>query len=243
MKLIASILPPIQERVLSNTEPDADQHILEPDALVAHYVKLSDGEERANAITHGVACLFAVVTSTWVLSKQPMAAPVLIGFCVYATSLALVFFLSTLSHIATTPQRLHQLRAWDQGAIYLLIAGTYTPGVVAFADPAVQPWLLGVIWLLAGFGFYSKVIAKHQVHSIDTWTYIALGWFPAIILARGVTMSYFLWMLAGGFAYSLGVYFLLNDQKVRYYHAVWHILVVVAAAIHFYAIYSQTLSG
>lgn len=204
--------------------------------MIVPYQRLSDGEERANAITHGGGCVAAIVASGLVVATHPMSTPALIGFLVYSASLAFVFLMSTLSHVVTTPKRLHQMRAWDQGAIYLLIAGTYTPGVVAFASPNVCPWLLTGLWLLAFFGFFSKVVGKHQVHAIDTWTYIALGWFPAMILAPGVTLDYFLWMLAGGLAYSLGVCFLLNDSKVRYFHAVWHLLVMLAAAIHYYAI-------
>ncbi|QDV68481.1 hemolysin-III related [Rosistilla carotiformis] len=211
------------------------------EALIVPYQRLSAGEELANAITHGSGCIAAIVATTWVVATHPMPPAVMIGFLVYAVSLAFVFLMSTLSHVVTDPQRLHLLRAWDQGAIYLLIAGTYTPGVVAFAGPSVRPWLLLAIWLLAGFGFLSKVVGKHQVHAIDTWTYIALGWFPAMILAPGVTLDYFLWMLAGGLAYSLGVCFLLNDSKVRYFHAIWHLLVIAAAAIHYYAIYSLAL--
>ncbi|WP_218934734.1 PAQR family membrane homeostasis protein TrhA [Rosistilla ulvae] len=214
---------------------------LSHDALIVPYERLSDGEELANAITHGSGCAAAIIATGWVVATHPMSPAVLIGFLVYAASLAFVFLMSTISHVVTDPARLHLARAWDQGAIYLLIAGTYTPGVVAFAGSGIRPWLLLAIWLLAGFGFFSKVVGKHQVHAIDTWTYIALGWFPAMVLAPGVTLDYFLWMLAGGLAYSLGVCFLLNDSKVRYFHAVWHLLVIVAAAIHYYAIYSLAL--
>ncbi|WP_417737055.1 PAQR family membrane homeostasis protein TrhA [Rosistilla oblonga] len=221
-------------------EPASPLHIPH-DALIVPYERLSDGEELANAITHGSGCAAAIAATAWVVATHPMPTAVLIGFLVYAASLAFVFLMSTLSHVVTRPDRLHLLRSWDQGAIYLLIAGTYTPGVVAFAGPAVRPWLLLAIWLLAGFGFLSKVVGKHQIHAIDTWTYIALGWLPAMILAPGVTLDYFLWMLAGGLAYSLGVCFLLNDSKVRYFHAVWHLLVMLAAAIHYYAIYSLAL--
>lgn len=233
--------PLTQERVLSNSESDLNGRDRDNSAFVTQYVKLSDSEERVNAITHGVACAIAALTSTWVLATQTLPTATMIGFAVYSASLVLVFLLSTLSHIAVAPDRLHQLRAWDQGAIYLLIAGTYTPGVLAFAEPTIAYWLLGAIWILAIFGFCSKVVVKHRVHSIDTWTYIALGWLPSMVLARGVTQDYLLWMLAGGLAYSIGVYFLLNDLKVRYYHAIWHILVVIAAAIHYYAICTLAL--
>ena len=221
----------------SNIRTESDHaHNLHLDSLVVPYKRLSDAEERANAITHGMACFLAIVASLYVMLTQTMTLPVTIGFVVYAASLALVFFLSTVSHVVTDPDRLHRSRSWDQGAIYLLIAGTYTPGIVAFANPTVKIWLLAIMWLLAGFGFLLKVVARYQVHSIDTWTYIALGWLPALVLAPGVPRTYFWWMLAGGIAYSLGVVFLINDQKIRFFHAVWHVLVIVAAAIHFCAI-------
>lgn len=231
-------MPESESKVSDN---ESTEHHGPLESLVVPYKRLSDAEELANAITHGSACVMAIIASAYVFATLPMTLATMIGFGVYAFSLALVFFLSTLSHVVTEPDRLHRMRAWDQGAIYLLIAGTYTPGVVAFATPSVRVWLLAAIWMLAGFGFVSKVIVRHQIHSIDTWTYIALGWFPAIVLAPGVSLDYFLWMLAGGIAYSIGVAFLVNDQKVLHFHAVWHLLVIVAAAIHFWAIYTLAL--
>jgi len=133
------------------------------------------------------------------------------------------------------------MRSWDQGAIYLLIAGTYTPGIIAFCPNWAAAGLLTLVWSLATYGFYCKVIAQKRLNSVTTATYLALGWGPAMVLVPFVPRVFFLWLLAGGILYSIGVVFLLNDHRVKYFHAAWHLWVIAAAAAHYFAISTMAI--
>lgn len=203
---------------------------------------LSDAEELANAISHGLACFGALSASGYVAATHTFSSSLgQLGFAAYAASLIAVFFASSLSHVVREPERLHRWRAWDQGAIYLLIAGTYTPGIIAFCSSLTKGPALVLVWSLAAFGFYSKVIARHRVYGVATINYLALGWLPALILCPQVSRSFFLWLLAGGLVYSAGVWFLVNDHRVKFFHLVWHLFVITAAGIHFYAIITTAI--
>ncbi len=129
----------------------------------------------------------------------------------------------------------NRMRAWDQGTIYGMIAGTYTPFVTAYGGALTVPLLI-FLWVAAGVGFYSKVIAKHRVNSLATITYLLLGWLPAIPLSMAVPTGCLVMMALGGLSYSLGVIFLKYDNRVRYFHSVWHLMVIAAACVHYVGI-------
>lgn len=204
--------------------------------------RLSDSEELANAISHGAAFVIAAIAWMIVLGTQEFSSTAsMLAFGVYGISLMLVFLFSTLSHIVREPAMLNRMRAWDQGTIYLLIVGTYTPSIVSQLSGWPRIGVLGTIWAIALFGFYSKVIARHQINAVTTVTYLLLGWLPAMALLPVVTRTFFLWLLAGGICYSLGVVFLVNDRRVPFFHVVWHLFVALAASIHFYAICSMSI--
>ena len=205
-------------------------------------MRLSDAEEFANATTHGVACACAFSAAGYILATADFAnAAGRAGFAVYSASLVLVLMMSTLSHCVREPVRLYRLRVWDQGTIYLLIAGTYTPGALAFTTGWTLVGLLAFVWGVALLGFYSKVFAEHNIHGVTTVTYLLLGWVPALCMFALVPRTFFLWLLAGGVGYSVGVAFLVNDRRVRHFHAVWHLCVTAAAGIHFYAICTMAI--
>jgi len=196
-------------------------------------------EERANALTHGAGVVLAIASAAlmiWHTIDRPIGT--MISCLAFVGSATAVFAASTLSHVfLDDPVWLKKLRAWDQGLIYLMITGTYTPIVYHFASPTTRNPLLIAIWLAASIGFYSKVFAKHRINGIGTATYLALGWVPAMFLTGRVPAMVLLWMTIGGVLYTLGVAVLVNDSKMRYLHAVWHLLVITAAACHYWAIY------
>ena len=157
---------------------------------------------------------------------------------IFIASAFAVFVASTLSHhLIHNPVTLHRLRAWDQGLIYVMISGTYTPLIWRFADDSWRMWVLVAIWLAAAAGFYSKVFVKHRGNSMSPLTYLLLGWLPAWWLVGVVSLGLFLWMLAGGLLYIFGISLLINDRKRKYLHAAWHVCVVIAASCHFLAVY------
>lgn len=205
--------------------------------------RLSRAEERANAITHGLGLLLSLV-GAFVMAIHVVGEGDVwreIGCSVYVVSLIAVYAMSTLSHSAKTHEWRSFYRALDQGCIYFLIAATYTPFSLVYLR--TTPWwlLLGVIWAVALWGFLSKVVFAHRVEAVSIWPCIALGWMPVVsvpALAGIVPTAAFWWMLVGGLCYTLGTIFLRYDDKVRHFHAVWHLFVIAGSTCHFLAILS-----
>jgi hemolysin III len=200
-------------------------------------------QEWANALTHGIAAVVWVGISVWMVMR---AASVDLGLAIacfaYGVSVIGTFVCSTLSHTFLKRPWLDHFRAWDQAMIYLMIIGTYTPITYTYANPDYRALYLTLMWLAAISGFVNKAILKHRIHSISTWSYLALGWLPAIPLIGNVPLGLAGSMFAGGVTYSIGVIFLINDRKVRYMHAVWHLTVMSASIIHLVGIAWYTLN-
>ncbi len=205
---------------------------------------LLPGQEWANALTHGVATVVALIVGA-ALAFDAVSQDWFLAFaCVaYVGSVTGTFASSTLSHTIRRQPWLNTFRAWDQAMIYLMIAGTYTPIVVCFAPIGVLMPLLATMWLAAWAGFFGKVFFRHRINAIGTASYLLLGWLPAIPLAGHVPGVVVSAMLAGGVLYTVGVAFLINDRKVRYFHAVWHLFVIAAALVHFLAIQMHVVAA
>ena len=204
----------------------------------------SSADELANSLTHGSGLLLSLAGAAFIIpSTQASSLGVQLAVVAYVASLVAVYGLSTASHAVQSMAEKHRLRAWDQGTIYLLIVGTYTPFVAVYLPPT-QAVLLSIgLWLVAGFGFWSKVVAKHRInHSFSSWTYIALGWFPAMTFIGRVPFDCVMWMAIGGISYTVGTVFLMLDTRVSFFHAVWHVMVIVASACHFYAILTYVIA-
>lgn len=195
--------------------------------------KLNLAPESVNALTHGTGVV-AGLGGTIHLLQQAWTTPLLIWCGLYGLSLITVYAFSTLSHAIHEPQARRRLRALDQGTIYFLIAGTYTP-FAAFYLPR-SPWLLAAIWTAAAVGFWSKVIAQHRVEALATWSYILLGWLPALAFVGRFPLPLFFWIAMGGASYTIGTIFLKLDRRAPYFHAVWHLLVMFASLCHYYAV-------
>lgn len=201
-------------------------------------VYLSPADERANTATHFFGFVMSLAVGAFFVSATRGFEPGLRYSClVFCICLAAVYLLSTLSHAVQDPQLRNRLRAWDQGAIYLLIVGTYSPFIWQGTQGSARAWLLLAVWIVALFGFYSKVVATHRVNAVSTVTYLALGWLPAIPLIPSTPWLCFVWMLMGGLCYSLGVVFLKRSFHIRYAHAMWHVMVILGSACHCYAIW------
>jgi hemolysin III len=201
---------------------------------------LSPCEELANRITHGIGLflsLVGVAVMVQVLGQEDGWR--VAGCSVYLFSLISVYAMSTLSHTFETPRLRTMFRALDQGAIYLLIAATYTPFSMAYLH--TTPWwiVLGVVWTIALWGFFSKVFFAYRVEQVSMWPCIVLGMIPFVCvpsLVGVVSLAALWWMLLGVGFYTLGLVFWVNDRRVRQFHAVWHLFVIAGSACHFVAI-------
>ena len=192
-------------------------------------------QEWANALTHGLGAFMTIFAGCYlVLLSGVQTTGMMIACLVYITATLGTYLFSTLSHVVRRQPLLNTMRAWDQAMIYAMIAGTYTPLTVKFTDEPTRTLLLTLMWAGAGAGIISKVMLRHRVNATGTISYLLLGYLPAMVLASQVPSEIAGWMLAGGIVYTIGVVLLMNDAKMRYLHAGWHLMVILASAFHFY---------
>ncbi|MFN7738415.1 MAG: PAQR family membrane homeostasis protein TrhA [Pirellula sp.] len=202
-----------------------------------HWTDENASQELVNAWIHGVGFLLSIPAGFALayLANEHRQSMV-IACAVYGVSLSAMYLFSTLSHAVRDPERRHLVRSLDQGIIYTLIAGTFTP----FIWGEMQGWsriaMLVLVWFSAALGFYSKVLAKHRIDNMTALTYVLLGWGPAFVLFWSVSTVCFASMLLGGILYTVGVLFLQNDHRNWYFHPIWHVLVILASACHYLGI-------
>jgi hemolysin III len=208
--------------------------------LIERSPALSD--EAANFITHAFGFTLSVMGATHLLLLAYARGDEwqFLGCGIYATTLVALYAASTLSHSFQDQSLRRFFRMLDQVCIFLLIAGSYTPFGLMYLR---EGWLWGitaVMWGLAIFGVYFKVMYS-RLQNVSTSTYVMMGWLPVVaidpILTRFPTPA-LLWIVAGGMCYTVGVYFLTNDDK-RYFHAVWHLLVIAGSICHYVAVRSS----
>lgn len=198
------------------------------------------GEEIANAVSHGLGVAAAIVGLTLMLAKgiPVLKASEVAGIAVYGASLVALFLASTLYHAIPHARTKDILKRVDHGAIYLLIAGTYTPFLsIAIKSPIADNLLIG-LWCMAVIGVVFKIFFVHRLKWMSLLTYLAMGWAGAFLLSdlKAVLPSTgFALLVAGGLCYTLGAAFYAL-KKIRYTHAIWHLWVVGGAACHCVAV-------
>lgn len=199
------------------------------------------GEEIANSISHGVGLLGALVAIPFLLvvTAQRGTTMSVVGAGVFATTVLLLYAASTLYHALPGPRVKALFRKLDHGAIFLLIAGTYTPFTLG---ALAGPWgwtLFGVVWGLAGIGIALKA-GDRMAHPVaSTGLYVAMGWLAVFAMPEiieRIPVPGLILLGAGGAAYTLGVAFFATDSRVRYGHFVWHLFVLAGTACHFGAV-------
>ncbi len=201
------------------------------------------GEEIANAVTHGAGLLASIAALPVLILAALNQRDVwqIVGGAIFGATLVLLYLASTVYH--ALPLRRSRakrvLRVLDHSAIYLLIAGTYTP----FTLGALRgPWgwtLLGTIWGLALFGILAKFRLGFRFPRLSTVLYIAMGWLVIVALhplATRVSPAGLAWLVAGGLCYTGGVIFYATDTRIRYGHALWHLFVLAGSVCHFVAV-------
>ena len=191
-------------------------------------------QEWANALTHGIAAKLSLFGAGALVFGAAGVSTGLAWACLaYMSAVFATFLSSFLSHFFLKQPWLNTFRAWDQAMIYTMIVGTYTPIVWAYTTPPIRTFILVAMWVAAIAGAVSKVVYRHRLNNISPWPYLALGWAPAAVLYFATPPRVSLMMVAGGLFYCGGVYFLMNDRRGRYFHAVWHLFVITASALHY----------
>ena len=199
-------------------------------------------EEVANSISHGIGLVFGIVGLVLLLVQAIDAnanALTITSYSLYGGSMILLFLASTLYHAVPHPRAKIWLKKFDHCAIYLLIAGTYTPFLLVGLTSPLSRGLMIVIWGLALLGILFKLTIAHRFKVLSLVTYLTMGWLSLIVIyqlamklsAGGVTL-----LAVGGIVYSLGVIF-YACKRIPYNHAIWHGFVLGGSVCHFLAIY------
>jgi len=203
-------------------------------------------EEIANTVTHGIGLLLSVAgfVVLLVLAILRGTAWHIVACSVYGASLICLYTASTLYHAVISPRLKRALKIFDHSAIYLLIAGTYTPFLLLQLR---GPWgwsLFGVVWSLAFAGILLKFWFVDHFQHLSTAVYMLMGWLVIIaakpVLAH-VPSATLLWLLAGGLFYSTGVIFYVW-KRLPYSHAVWHVFVLAGSTCHYFAVLRSVLT-
>ena len=199
----------------------------------------SPGEEIANSISHGVGLLAALVATPVLLHAARLGNRLdFAGAIVFSATVVLLYLASTLYHALPKSGAKRTFRALDHSAVFLLIAGTYTPFAFSVLHGPFGWTLLVVEWVLALAGITLTVVEGERFERLSTPVYVVMGWlivFAIRPLARELPLPGLLLLVAGGLAYSAGVGF-LTAPRVRYSHFVWHLFVLVGSACHWVAI-------
>jgi hemolysin III len=211
------------------------------ETLPAHQRPQSVGEEIANGISHGMALAASVVATPLLVGSASRNGSTwnIIGASVFAGTMILMYLSSTLYHVLPANKAKRVFRIFDHGAIFLLIAGTYTPFTLGVLRGAWGWTLFGLVWGLAAVGMTLKGLGVMRGHPrLSTGLYLAMGWLFLIAIRpvwTKVPLSGILWLLAGGIAYTGGVAF-FAAERVHYSHFVWHLFVVLGTTCHYLAV-------
>ncbi len=199
-------------------------------------------EEVANSISHAVGCLLGIIGLVLMLRQALDAgadALAIASYSLYGGTIILLFLASTLYHAIPGKRAKFWLKKLDHSAIYLLIAGTYTPFLLVGLKSPLAYWLMAIIWGLALIGVIFKLAFAHRFAVLSLVTYILMGWLSVIVLYQMVMRlpAGSVWLLAaGGMIYSLGVIFYVA-KRIPFNHAIWHGFVLGGSLCHFFAIY------
>jgi len=198
------------------------------------------GEEIANSVSHGLGLSAAVAAfPVLVMAAQARGDTAgIVGASVFATATVLLYFVSTLFHALPRCRAKRVFQILDHSAIYLLIAGTYTPFTLGVLRGDWGWTLFGLVWGMAIAGTVLKALGGVRYTTLSTWTYLAMGWLVVIAAKTVWTLVPgwgLFWLIAGGVAYTAGAVFFMAE-RIRYFHFVWHLFVVAGTACHFIAV-------
>lgn len=201
------------------------------------------GEEIFNSVTHGVGVLIAIAFMVLLIIKSQGNPPLIIANIIYGVSLMLMFLFSTLYHAITNTKAKKVLRYFDHSAIFICIAGTFTPIIVRVLQGAQRVGFLVAVWLIALVGIILKITIfkknlqeKYKKQSLIL--YVVMGWMSVLLMKNVIQISgmlSFILILSGGLLYSFGVYFYAKKRK--YFHSIWHIFIILASVAQFFGIY------
>jgi len=199
------------------------------------------GEEIANSLSHGMALLAAAAAVPILVVASARHGTVLniAATCVFAATMVLLYSASVLYHAIPHAAAKRLLRKLDHGAVFLFIAGSYTPFALGALTGPLGWTLFGLVWALAAVGVTLKALDRMSHPVLSTGFYLAMGWLAVIAvnpLLQAIPVTGIVLLACGGLAYTIGVAFFVLDSKLRYAHFVWHLFVVAGTACHYFAV-------
>ncbi|MCX4029859.1 hemolysin III family protein [Endozoicomonas sp. SM1973] len=200
----------------------------------------SQGEEIANSISHGIGLIAALIGTPFLIfhSVEYGDAGIIVGVSIFLAAVILLYLSSTLYHSLPMGKAKRVFRLIEHSAIFLLIAGTYTPFVLGLRG--TWGWtLFGVIWGLAVVGVVLKILEKAPHPIIFTSLYLLMGWIIVVALdplLDTMTATGLFWLIAGGFCYTVGVIFFATDSRLKYGHFIWHLFVLAGTTCHYFSV-------
>lgn len=211
---------------------------MQADASISRY---SLREEIAHAITHGVGILLSIAGLAVLVAASAVYGNAwhIVSCSIYGATLILLYTASTLYHGIPSPSAKRILRQIDHAAIFLLIAGTYTPFTLVNLRGGWGWTLFGLVWGLAIAGMILELATRQRFRRLSIGLYLGLGWLVLIAIKpmmANVETGGLVLLLVGGLCYSLGVIFYVL-KKIAYHHAVWHLFVLAGSIFHFMAVF------
>ncbi len=202
-------------------------------------------EEKFNIISHAVGLVLSIAALVLlvVFSSIYGSAWHIVSFSIYGASLIVLYSASTFYHYVQSPKLRHRLNIFDHSAIYVLIAGTYTPFTLVVLKGWVGWTIFGVSWGLALAGIILKLFFTGKYDKISTFAYVLMGWvviFAIKPLVNNLPFEGLMWLLAGGVSYTVGA-ILYSIKNLKYNHAIFHIFVLLGSFAHFIAVFFYVL--
>lgn len=198
-------------------------------------------EEILNSVTHGIGVLLSVAGLVILVVFAAMYGNVwhLVSYSIFGVSMILLYLASTLYHSIPSKKIKFFLKKIDHSAIFLLIAGTYTPFALVHLK-GIKGWVIfGVVWAIAIIGIALKFICLSKIRKVSSLMYIAMGWVCIFVIKdimSSLGHSAFVYLVLGGLVYTLGVIF-YAWKNLKYNHAIWHVFVLGGSVLHFFAVF------
>jgi hemolysin III len=201
----------------------------------------SQGEEIANSISHGLGLIAALVGTPFLIMHAARRGDpgFIAGTSLFSVTMILLYLASALYHALPIGKTKRCFRVIEHSAIFLLIAGTYTPLTLGVLSGTVGWTLFGVVWGLAAAGVALKAFDKASPPFLSTGHYLLMGWlivFAVKPLFARMPPAGILWLIAGGLSYTAGVAFFVTDSRLKYGHLIWHLFVIAGTTCHYFAV-------
>ncbi|MEI6142386.1 MAG: hemolysin III family protein [Mariniphaga sp.] len=204
----------------------------------------SKEEEKLNILTHRFGFIFSIFASVRLMqiglgNNNNIQ---IYSYLIYGLSLSILYLASTLYHSSKDPERRRKLNIYDHSAIYLLIAGTYTP-ITLLTIQGTWGWIIfGIVWFIAVVGILMKMFFIGRFSMLSTISYVLMGWVIVIAikpLINSMPLQGLLWLLGGGISYTIGALF-YQRKSLKYGHAIFHVFVLLGSIFHYIVILNFT---